>query len=288
MLNIEAGPPASDHRSAGPDEAGSQNDPQNDPPNPPDPPEPQNEQNPAKYYYQALQKAFEILASIEPALSQNESDQGYRQYLIDIGLLRLPPDPDADPEGSRSRDYYFRALQSAIRAVASIEPALRQNEQDEGYREYLVDMGLIKESIPEQYFNYLSVLRAALTELHETALDPWILRWLRRRFQDYESPINFEIPSSRPAKDPVSFGKLGSVVDFDSSDDLNRRVGQRMKPVCTKPVVAEILNGNALSHKSSDTIRWIHLPANNKAWVEVSTPTCTAHLEGGTKYCRCS
>jgi hypothetical protein len=71
-------------------------------------------------------------------------------------------------------------------------------------------------------------------------------------------------------RDSVSFGKRASIMDFVKAGAIySEETGQT--PSRSRPLVKEVLGGIMTKLPDQDRVRWIHLPANNMFWVEVST-----------------
>jgi hypothetical protein len=63
-----------------------------------------------------------------------------------------------------------------------------------------------------------------------------------------------------------AFGSLCTIMDF-SVDELNGEIKPRKIPPC---YVEKLLNGDGtFPQQDPNSVRWIHLPANNMAWLEV-------------------
>jgi hypothetical protein len=167
------------------------------------------------------------------------------------------------------------AFQSGIENIAVIIPPLQPTD-DDGYRRYLFERGLLQEYLPPKYSQYLGNLQRSF----QISRDPWIQHWLHRKFAPFEPALpvlNERLPmKSRKflddRNDTLAFGKRTLVLDFEEG-----------KPNCFQPTVADVLTGNIVP-KQVGAIRWIHLPGNNMSWVEVNS---SLRCDGSADKYRC-
>lgn len=212
-----------------------------------------------------MSEPAQVISETSPATPTQDGDP--ETVLVEENLARWtnPANPEfghLDPEYIRELQDSADAFQNAIANIAIVIPPLQPTD-DDGYRRYLFERGLLQEYLPPKYSQYLGNLQRSL----QRSRDPWVQHWLYQKLVPFEpaSPVLIDgVPMKRrkyldDRNDTVAFGKRTSVMDFAEGE-----------PTCIQPTVADVLTGNIIP-KQVGTIRWIHLPGNNMSWVEVNS-----------------